>query len=70
MSPDLNPIENLWKRLKNAVQKRRPTSAEVGWQYVQEEWAKITPEEYRVLVHSMGRRCQAVLDNKGHATKY
>ena len=70
MSPDLNPIENVWKRLKDRVQARNPTSHEVGWQYAQEEWAKIEPEFYSALVDSMPRRLQACLDNKCHATKY
>ena len=70
MSPDLNPIENVWKTLKERVQARNPTSKTQGWQFCQEEWPKIAKEYYAHLVYSMPRRCQAVLDAKGHATKY
>ena len=70
MSPDLNPIENVWKRLKDRVQARNPTSHEDGWRKAQEEWANIEPEFYAALVDSMPRRLKAVLDNNGYATKY
>ena len=70
MSPDLNPIENVWKRLKDRVQARNPTSHEDGWRKAQEEWANIEPEFYAALVDSMPRRIQAVIDNKYYATKY
>ena len=70
MSPDLNPIENVWKRLKDRVQARNPTSHEDGWHKAQEEWANIEPEFYAALVDSMPRRLKAVLDANGYPTKY
>ena len=70
MSPDLNPIENVWRQLKIAVQARKPTSAAHGWEIIQEEWPKISQKYYETLVHSMGRRLQAVLEANGGATKY
>ena len=69
MNPDLNPIEHLWAELKTAVQLRQPTSVEDAWTICQEEWPKLVPK-CRTLVESMPRRCQAVIDANGHATKY
>ncbi len=40
-SPDLNLIEMLWKDLKQAVHRRKPTNiTEFKW-FCTEEWAKI-----------------------------
>ena len=41
-SPDLNPIENLWKTLGVKVMERNPTNTEDLWVKLQEEWSKIS----------------------------
>ncbi|KAK6488971.1 SH3 domain-containing YSC84-like protein 1 [Huso huso] len=41
MSPDLNPIEHLWKELKLAVWRRHPSNLRQLEQFAQEEWAKL-----------------------------
>jgi transposase len=71
-SPDLNPIEELWVSVKNAVQRRlpRPSNLSMLERYVQEAWADISPEEYRALVDSMQRRMKAVILVDGGHTKY
>jgi hypothetical protein len=69
-SPDLSPIENLWRVLKQRVAKHRSATLEELWQAVQEEWGKISPEMCHRLIESMARRCQAVLQARGFATKY
>ena len=71
-SPDLNPIEYLWKSVKEMVSKKqpRPTSLQMLERYVQEAWKGISPEEYRALVESMPHRVQAVIDAQGGNTKY
>jgi len=70
-SPDLNPIENLWALLKKKVAKRGPTNKNALIKAIHEEWKKI-PEYYDLnqLIQSMPRRLNAVLDAKGHHTKY
>ncbi|KAI4891561.1 hypothetical protein NFI96_026947, partial [Prochilodus magdalenae] len=40
-SPDLNPIENLWRELKVRVAKRQPTNLHDLERICKEEWAKI-----------------------------
>ena len=45
-SPDLNPIENLWKTLGVKVIERNPTNTEDLWVKLHEEWLKISIEDY------------------------
>ena len=40
------------------------------WETIQEEWNQISVDVCKTLVDSMPRRCQAVLEAKGYATKY
>ena len=71
-SPDLNPIEHLWARLKRRLNQYE--SAPIGIlelsERIEECWASIKPEECRRLYESMPRRIQAVLAAKGKWTKY
>ena len=69
-SPDLNPIENIWADVKIAVAATKPTSNQALWNVVKESWHKIPLNRCQELVNSMPTRCKAVIDNKGHATKY
>jgi len=69
-SPDLNPIENLWRDLKIAVSKYKVRNQEELWEITRREWASISIDRCRKLVESMPRRCEAVIKNRGHATKY
>lgn len=70
-SPDLNPIENLWHRLKILVAKEKPSNKIKLTEAVIKSWYHvITCDELEKLVHSMQRRCQAVIQSKGYATKY
>ena len=69
-SPDLNPIENLWADIKNAVHEAKPRNAEELWNVVQLSWAAIPVDRCQKLVDSMQHRCEAVIKNHGYATKY
>ncbi len=61
-SPDLNPIENLWRELKVRVAKRQPQNLNDLERICKEEWDKIPPE--------MCANLTSVIANKGFATKY
>ena len=69
-SPDLNPIENLWRELKLQVSKRQPRNLQNLEMICREEWAKISPDVCANLVKTYKKRLTAVLANKGFATKY
>ncbi|CAJ0955270.1 unnamed protein product [Ranitomeya imitator] len=64
-SPDLNPIENLWKELKIKVHMRHPKNLDNLEKICMEAWAKITPETCAGLIRSYKRRLLAVIANKG-----
>jgi transposase len=79
-SPDLNPIEHAWKRLKDTTSKMFPelwasdceseearTAME---QALKEAWATIPVSFFEELVESMERRVQACIDANGWHTKY
>ena len=69
-SPDLNPIENLWRELKHRVAKRQPRNLEDLEMICKEEWTKIPPDTCTNLVINYKKRLTSVLANKGFATKY
>ena len=71
-SPDLNPIENLWRHLKRqlAGYSTSPTSVHELWERVEAEWKKIPAQVCIDLIKSMPRRIAAVLKAKGGYTKY
>lgn len=58
LSPDLNPIENLWDQLN-------PNDL---WAALQEEWDTKPQGIKSQLVNSMRHCCQAVFDAQGHTT--
>ncbi|KAM7399855.1 hypothetical protein PAMP_019153 [Pampus punctatissimus] len=69
-SPDLNPIENLWKELKTAVHKRSPSNLTELELFCKEEWAKISVSRCAKLIETYPKRLAAVIAAKGGATKY
>jgi transposase len=69
-SPDLNPIENVWRLLKPRVQKRFPTTKEELITAIKEEWEKIEMREIQKYCVNMGERCQAVIEADGGHTRF
>lgn len=70
-SPDLNPIENLWCVMKRRVRAKCPKTIQDLKRAILEVWVKEINENYcKTLVHSMPRRIEAVIRNKGYPTKY
>jgi hypothetical protein len=71
-SPDLNPIEHLWRQLKLAIYKRKVKASDKSdlWTIIQEEWEQFPMENLHRLVDSMPDRIDAVIKAKGHHTKY
>ncbi len=69
-SPDLNPIENLWRDLKIAVHKRSPSNLAELELFCKEEWAKISVSRCAKLIETYPNRLAAVIAAKGGSTKY
>lgn len=70
-SPDLNPIENLWEKLKDEVSHMQCTNIPDLIDEIKRVWCQDMTREYcENLVLSMPRRVMAVLKNKGFPSKY
>ncbi len=71
-SPDLNPIENLWRELKVRVAQRQPQNITALEEICMEEWAKIPLTVCENLVKTYRKRLTStfVIANKGYITKY
>ena len=70
-SPDLNPIENLWRRLKITVAQKQARNKQELIEAVIASWFHvITADELKKLVHSMPKRCAAVIRSRGYSLKY
>lgn len=69
-SPDLYPIENLWRDLKIAVHKCSPSNLTELDLFCKEEWAKISVSRCANLAEIYPKRLAAVIAAKGGSTKY
>ena len=71
-SPDLNPIENLWRIKKHRVNARRHQIHSVDEMKVtiEKEWGLLTEEDFRRCIESMEKRCRLVIAAKGGSIKY
>ncbi|KAG2459991.1 TCB1 transposase, partial [Polypterus senegalus] len=68
-SPDLNPIEHLWRDLKMAVHRRFPSNL-MELESCKEKWAKLAKDRCAKPVASYSKRLEAVIAAKGASTKY
>lgn len=68
-SPDLNPIENVWRDLKHRVKARQPTRKELP-AVVQEEWTNMNGQYFQRFLTSMPRRIAQCLKNRGFYTDF
>ena len=69
-SPDLNPIEHLWRDLKMAVHRRFPSNLMELERCCKEECAKLPKDRCAKLVALYSKRLEAVIAAKGVSTKY
>jgi transposase len=78
-SPDLNPIEHVWKVLKDHLHRTHPelkaitsvaAAVELIKSVIEEVWQSLENNYFESLVSSMKRRCQAVINANGWYTKY
>lgn len=70
-SPDLNPIENLWAVMVQRWDCRNERRREALISHCEEVWESFRGTDLcEILVQSMRRRCDAVIDAGGALTKY
>ena len=72
LSPDMNPIENLWAELTRQIDNldQQPTSVAELRQALINGWRAIPGQTLQNLVDSMPRRVRALLLARGGHTKY
>jgi transposase len=76
-SPDLNPIEAVWNRIKDYIEHHYPDlpagkqrTYDQLRQIVQEAWNAVSDQTLSSLIESMKERCEAVIAAEGGHTKY
>lgn len=71
-SPDLNPIGNVWKIMKQRIKARDTfhNTVEKMRKAVQEEWDRLEPTDWNGLIDSMPDRIRQVNERKGMQTQY
>lgn len=70
-SPDISPIENLWKELKAKVARYSPQSEQQLIEAIKRVWTSDISRDYcKSLVKSLPRRIAMVINNHGFMTKY
>ncbi len=69
-SPDLSPIENIWRIIKRKMRQRRPKTVEQLEAYIRQEWDNIPIPKLEQLVSSVPRRLQTVIKRRGDATQW
>lgn len=71
-SPDLNPIEHLWRYVKRRLGEypEPPKGMEELWKRISYEWYRIPKEVCQEFIRSMPTRIQAVIKAKGKHTTY
>ena len=70
VSPDLNPIEHVWDRLKRSLRLRHIENLVQLEQAVIQEWEAIDNQFLQTLVLSMRNRIREVLNSNGGHTRY
>ncbi len=69
-SPDLSPIENIWRIIKRKMRQRRPKTVEQLEASIRQEWDNIPIPKLEQLVSSVPRRLQTVIKRRGDATQW
>ena len=71
-SPDLNPIETIWNRMKDWLVKNRPARMKYDElrDAVNDAWISISAEELKELVGTMHDRCVALIEADGGHIPY
>uniref|UniRef100_A0A9J8DBY7 Tc1-like transposase DDE domain-containing protein n=1 Tax=Cyprinus carpio carpio TaxID=630221 RepID=A0A9J8DBY7_CYPCA len=69
-SPDLSPIENIWRVIKRKMRQRRPKTVEQLEACIRQEWDNIPIPKLEQLVSSVPRHLQTVIKRRGDVTQW
>ena len=73
-SPDLNPIETIWKKMKDWLDDHFSHEDKVPYAVlrarVKEAWDVIGEDVFEELIKTMQQRCQSVIDAEGGHTRW
>ena len=69
-SPDMSPIETMWRIIKAAASERKSRNTQELRRFVVDEWNHITPEQCKPIVDNMPKRIQTLVHARGLASKY
>lgn len=69
-SPDINPMENLWNRIKQALQDKDTSSAPKLKAAICQSWANITSAHLTKYATSIPNHIREIIACKGHPSKY
>lgn len=69
-SPDLNPIENIWSKVKASVHEYMPHNRTSLEHAIKQAINKLDPTMINNTILTVDQRCQAVIDAHGGHTKY
>ncbi len=69
-SPELSPIENIWRIIKRKMRQRRPKTVEQLEACIRQEWDNIPIPKLEQLVSSVPRRLQTVIKRRGDTTQW
>ena len=71
-SPDLNPIENVWRIMKQRIKARTyfPGTVNEMRKAVQQEWARLRPVDFNQFVDSMPERIVELQKRAGMQTRW
>ncbi|GFT12962.1 transposable element Tcb1 transposase [Trichonephila clavipes] len=69
-SPDLNPIESLWFKIGYEISKKKPSNKRELIEALIFSFNHIATKDLLKLVHSMPKRCRAVIKANGWPIKY
>lgn len=69
-SPDLNPIENLWKCIKDKLKKEKISTTEEFKNKIEDIWINIPYKIIYNLINSMPNRIDQVIKNNGDYINY
>jgi transposase len=69
-SPDLNPIENIWKNMKDKMEAAEPKTLSDWKEKIVEMWNDVDNDMRRHLIRSLSKRFEEVIAHDGETIDY